>query len=135
MKLVVDCSVALKWFLGDQPGEDNIADAMKLLSSCYRKETRAIQPTHWRAEMLGVLARVRPDQIDVMVNLLNVIAFQIDDSWRIYKRAAEISVDLNHHIFDTLYHAVALENGAELVTADVKYFNKAKHLGSIVLLG
>lgn len=135
MKLVVDCSVTLKWFLADRPGEENLAEAIKLLSGLYRKEARAIQPTHWRAEMLGVLARVRPDQIDVMSNLLSVIAFQIDDSWRIYKRAAILSVDLRHHIFDTLYHAVALENGAELVTADAKYFNKAKHLGSITLLG
>jgi predicted nucleic acid-binding protein len=35
-----------------------------------------------------------------------------------YRRAVEIAVALNHHLFDTLYHAVALEEGATLVTAD-----------------
>ena len=48
-----------------------------------------------------------------------------------YRRAAEISTALNHHLFDTLYHAVALEEGATLVTADEAYFTKAKGLGAI----
>jgi len=39
-----------------------------------------------------------------------------------------------HHLFDTLYHAVALEEGARLVTADAAYFAKAKDLGGIELL-
>jgi hypothetical protein len=37
-------------------------------------------------------------------------------------------------LFDTLYHAVALEEGATLVTADETYFSKAKGLGGIVSL-
>jgi predicted nucleic acid-binding protein len=43
----------------------------------------------------------------------------------------DIAVGLNHHLFDTLYHAVALEEGATLVTADEAYFAKAKQLGGI----
>ena len=50
------------------------------------------------------------------------------------RRAAELSIALDHHLFDTLYHAVALEEGATLVTADATYFGKAKNLGSIELL-
>ena len=47
------------------------------------------------------------------------------------KRAADLSIELNHHLFDTLYHAVALEEGATLVTADEVYFAKATGLGNI----
>ena len=50
------------------------------------------------------------------------------------KRAADLSIALNHHLFDTLYHAVALEEGATLVTADETYYGKAKDLGSVELL-
>ena len=50
------------------------------------------------------------------------------------KRAAQIAVQFNHHLFDTWYHAVALGAGATLVTADERYFNKAKGLANIVLL-
>ena len=41
---------------------------------------------------------------------------------------------LNHHLFDTLYHAVALEEKATLVTADRKYYDKARRMGSILML-
>jgi hypothetical protein len=42
---------------------------------------------------------------------------------------------LGHHLFDALYHAVALEvEGALLVTADEHYHREACAHGSIVLL-
>ena len=43
----------------------------------------------------------------------------------VLKRAADLSILLKHHLFDTLYHAVALEEHATLVTADEAYFAKA----------
>ncbi|MGH8585349.1 MAG: hypothetical protein ACREWE_03925 [Gammaproteobacteria bacterium] len=42
---------------------------------------------------------------------------------------------LAHHLFDTLYHTVAFEEDATLVTADACYYNKASVLGKIMLLG
>ena len=39
------------------------------------------------------------------------------------------------HNFDTLYLAGALEHAAEFITADKKYFDKARKLKSISLLG
>ncbi len=46
-----------------------------------------------------------------------------------------MAVRLEHHLFDTLYHAVALnEPDAMLITADVRYYNKAKGIGRIALL-
>jgi predicted nucleic acid-binding protein len=51
-------------------------------------------------------------------------------------RALALMMELDHHLFDTLYHAVALEapGAAVLVTADRRYFDKARHLGRIVWL-
>ncbi len=37
-------------------------------------------------------------------------------------------------MFDTLYHAVALERDATLVTADLRYARKAERLGHLVAL-
>lgn len=56
------------------------------------------------------------------------------DSSNVLQRAMEMSVRLKHHLFDTLYHAAALEHGATLVTADDAYFAKAFRLGNIKLL-
>jgi predicted nucleic acid-binding protein len=41
---------------------------------------------------------------------------------------------LRQHLFDTLYHAVALETGATLVTADERYYETARGEGNITLL-
>jgi predicted nucleic acid-binding protein len=52
-----------------------------------------------------------------------------------YTRAIALACQLDHHLFDTLYHAVALTiPGAVLVTADRRYFAKAQHLGQITWL-
>jgi predicted nucleic acid-binding protein len=42
-----------------------------------------------------------------------------------------LAIDLGHHLFDTLYHAVALESEACLVTADDRYHRKAEALPGI----
>lgn len=49
--------------------------------------------------------------------------------------ACTLATDLDHHLFDTLYHAVALDvAGAILVTADNRYLRKAKQVGRICAL-
>jgi predicted nucleic acid-binding protein len=49
--------------------------------------------------------------------------------------ALELAIRHQHHLFDTLYHAVALHTpGAALVTADRRDHDKAKTEGRIVLL-
>jgi hypothetical protein len=61
------------------------------------------------------------------------IEMAIADEPTIYQQAIRLSIALNHHLFDTLYHAVvALEtNDTVLITADNVYYEKAKHLGKI----
>ncbi|BCO27842.1 hypothetical protein MIZ03_2733 [Rhodoferax lithotrophicus] len=52
-----------------------------------------------------------------------------------YATALDLALRYQHHLFDTLYHAVALHTpGAVLVTADECYYNKARHEGQISLL-
>jgi predicted nucleic acid-binding protein len=53
---------------------------------------------------------------------------------RVLSRAADLTIAYNQHLFDTLYHAVALETGATLVTADDRYFAKARGEGGVVML-
>ena len=57
------------------------------------------------------------------------------DTPGVYLTACELARTLGQHVFDTLYHAVALETpGAMLVTADERYYRKALGRGSILLL-
>ena len=52
----------------------------------------------------------------------------------VYRRAVQLSRQLDHHLFDALYHAVAFEEDTTLITADARYYNKASVLGNIILL-
>ena len=86
------------------------------------------------AEMAAVLARETPDTANDSVNDLLTMTWETTTDEMVYHRAIALASTLDHHLFDTLYHAVALVHGATLVTADAKYFKKAKALGAIVWL-
>ncbi len=97
-------------------------------------ERSMLAPCHWTAEVIAVIARLDPGIVDDALVLLDDMKPVLIHTVAVVKRAADLSVALNHHLFDTLYHAVALEEGATLVTADEAYFGKAKDLGAILPL-
>lgn len=135
MIAVVDASVAMKWFLADSPDEHDAHIALGILEDSVAGKVRLWQPPHFIPEMAAVLTRLKPDDalLDVQ-DLLQLEVERIDDE-AIYAQAVELALALDHHLFDTLYHAVALsEPGATLVTADRRYYRKARELGSIGLL-
>ena len=67
----------------------------------------------------------------MMFGLLIALAIVIG----IHQTALDLAIRLDHHLFDTLYHAVALHTpGALLVTADRRHFTKAEPIGHILLL-
>jgi predicted nucleic acid-binding protein len=134
MRLVIDASVAEKWIVGDQPGESDVDQASALLGAIARRSVSVIEPVHWVAEVAGVVVRLKPDRAVAAIALLTHSRFSTTASRAVYRRAAQLSEQLDHHLFDTLYHAVALEEGATLVTADATYFGKVKDLGSVELL-
>jgi predicted nucleic acid-binding protein len=132
MKLVVDASVALKWFLS--ANEAYLDQARAVAAAIELSGTVLFAPPHWAAEVAAVLARVEPGVMDDALLLLHDMRPITAGGMQLLKRAADMSVALNHHLFDTLYHAVALEEGATLVTADEMYFSKAQSLGGITSL-
>jgi predicted nucleic acid-binding protein len=58
--------------------------------------------------------------------MLAALEFPTTDDPNVIRRATRLAIETNHHLFDTLYHAVALEHeDAVLVTADDRYYGKA----------
>lgn len=126
MKIVIDASVAIKWFLWDIQPEPDAEVARGLLPAIEAGRFQVLQPPHWWAEVIAVIARRNPQFSARAIASLAQVPTELVTSDAIYLRAAELSHRLNHHLFDTLYHAVALKRGATLVTADVRYFAKAR---------
>lgn len=134
-RFVIDASVAVKWFLPDAADEADMPAAVALLQQLGAEELVFVQPAHWKAEVAAVLARRAPETASVCIEDLHLLAsIEILDSAAIYRRAIDLARRLEHHLFDTLYHAVALETDALLITADHRYYDKFMHLGQIQLL-
>ena len=136
MNWVIDASVALKWFLRFRAEEDHVPQAIALLEQTLSGVAEAVQPPHFYVEMAAVLAREKPDTAREDMNDLLQLDFRVAEGPELYALAIDLSRRYGHHLFDTLYHAVALLHpGAVLVTADRRYFAKAQKEGRIVLLG
>lgn len=137
MICVVDASVAVKWFAhGDWASrEDHIEPAIALLLASRDGAVDFYQPPHFLAEVAAVLARLTPHTAIQSVQDLAAMSLTWASSTAALQRAIVLATQLNHHLFDTLYHALALDTpGTHFVTADRRYFDKAQHLGQIIWL-
>jgi len=135
MIFVIDASVAMKWFLRFRPDEADVPQALALLDQAACGLIQVAQPPHFYAEMGAVLARTNPDMAQANLRDLWELDLGITDTPEIYATALTLAARMRHHLFDTLYHAVALHTpGAVLITADRRYFAKAFPEGHIRLL-
>jgi predicted nucleic acid-binding protein len=134
VRFVIDASVAAKWVLADRPYEYDTDKAALLLTKIVNENIALLQPKHWWVEVFSIIARLAPERFGETWRLLESLNVKRQSSKRILDRAASLSGRLRHHLFDTLYHAIALEHDARLITADDAYFAKAFRLGNIQLL-
>ena len=122
MKLVVDASVAVKWFVSE-----TLSGEARLLLS-HRLELHA--PDLLLAEYANVIwkkvrrreLKASPEYTDALSNLSeNVALHPIGD---LIERAMQVALDLDHPIYDCLYLACAEATESTLITADEKLANK-----------
>ncbi len=131
MILVIDASVIIKWLFQDPEREADTERATALMAAVARGDHPVLQPPHWLIEVAAVIARETPERARHDLVLLEGLALPIRGDAPVLARACALAIDLGHHLFDTLYHAVALESGACLVTADDRYQRKAGALPGI----
>ncbi len=131
--LVIDASVIIKWVLQDPVREDDTLSATELMRAIVDNRVAVHQPTHWLVEVAAVLTRLTPTTAPDDVRLLHAMEFPTTDTTLTMQRACSLAIDLKALVFDTLYHAVALESSnGYLVTADKIYLARARHVGHVV---
>jgi predicted nucleic acid-binding protein len=82
-----------------------------------------------------VLARLSPQTAVEDVLMLRALEIPTTDEAEVLRRACTLAIDIGQHLFDTLYHAVALETeDAVLITADERYWRSAQAAGRVVPL-
>ena len=134
MTVVIDTSVAIKWFIPNNNEEEDADKAIKIFKALQKNSLSSVQPVHWQAEVIAVLSGLQAKALNQYIQFLGILEFPVCNTLEVYQLASELSIQYNHHLFDTLYHAVAIQQKATLITADVKYYRKVNELGNIVLL-
>ncbi len=130
---VADASVLLKWLIPERP-EEHFEQASALMAAFAEDKLDLLQPPHWLAEVSAVLARESADSAPEKIGLLHALEIPVSLGAEIYLTATRLSIRYGHHLFDTLYHAVAIEHRAVLVTADARYYRKVRSHGAIMAL-
>jgi predicted nucleic acid-binding protein len=127
--IVVDASVALKWFFEEQA----VAAADDLLIN-HSGQMRV--PDVFVSEVLGALVReanadkVRAPEIRRLIAQFFVLQrenkFTVLSMMAAYPRVTDIAIEMGHPIKDCIYLALAEALEAPLITADVRFANKAR---------
>jgi len=119
--LVVDASVAAKWFLP----EPDAAAALRLLDG--RRHLAApdlilseMGNLVWKLHARGVLDT---DEARDMVEHFLSMPLEIHDSTYLLGPALEIAIATKRTVYDSLYLALAVELGGTVVTADEQWVN------------
>jgi predicted nucleic acid-binding protein len=128
LSLVVDTSVAVKWYVA----EDEHEKAKHLLLAGIE----LLAPDLLWAETANVLRRkvrmgeMSQEQAVEGVRSLAISIHQFLPSGDLVEPALDLSVQLNHSVYDCMYLAAALaSDGRNLVTEDAKFAVKASAAG------
>lgn len=117
--LVVDASVAVKWFIAH--GEDGVRAADDVLQQHIEGAIRLAAPALLVHEVLNVLrrpGRVSPALPDAMRALYGVELILVSPDEALMVRAAGLVAERGLSTFDAAYVALAETLGCGLITAD-----------------
>ncbi len=132
---VIDASVIIKWIFPEKTEEEHLPQAISLLQIIKQNKVKVLQPPHWLAEVAAVIVRLQPKIAGETIELLNMMEFPVINEPKIYQIACQLSERFKHHLFDTLYHAVAIfSDNTQFITADNQYYQKAAAQGAILRL-
>lgn len=132
-RIVVDVSVCVKWFL-DRGRKPDRSAALELLAQVDARKFHLVQPAMWRAHVAAGLLRKDSSAVKKCIDAMAGMKPRDGDSRHALCLSSELAMALHADFFQTLYHAVAIEKGIELVTADADYHQRAAHLGHIRML-
>jgi predicted nucleic acid-binding protein len=126
--VVVDASVAVKWFLPEN-GEALVSEALALLDAYDKEEVRFVVPdlfyvetasAIWKAVRVGRVPQAFGDQSLV---LLTQREFPTVPSLKLLDKAFQIATAHGRTVYDCLYVALAVQTNSQLITADERLAN------------
>ena len=116
--IVVDASVAVKWFLAD--GESGVAEAAALLSEHAGGRIALVAPTLIVHELTGVLTRRLPPEarVEALNAFFDADVELVAPSRELAIATVRLVADRQTSAFDAAYAALATSLSSPLATAD-----------------
>lgn len=130
MKLaVVDASVVLKWYLDD---EEHGHKAMNLLNRFIANELDIIAPSLLEYEVLNGLliaqkrGRIREENLITAISGFKDLGITLKNILPFYSKVIHYCKAYGRSVYDASYMAVAVDEGAIMITSDRGLFNTTK---------
>jgi predicted nucleic acid-binding protein len=122
--LIVDASVAAKWLLAEADSDKAAAIFQAWTAQRIGLLAPEILPVEvsnalWKRVMRGLLPAGEAIRLQSQINDLGIPLHPIGE---LVDVAFDLALRFRHSVYDGLYLALALETGAEFVTADEKLF-------------
>lgn len=134
--IVIDASVALKWFVDDEPLVD---EAREVLEAVGRDPRPYLVPELFMNEMLSVLARLpgaSTAKVQEALALLESLGLaRFGNGHEILALAADLAHRWRLSGYDAIYVALASLTGAVWLTADLRAASKVRRRGLVQVLG
>ena len=120
---VIDASVAIKWFLTDEPFADESIRLLESNASLIAPDFLLVEVSNvaWKTvrqgRMTEITARAITDKLPSVFQMLSPTPLLI-------KKAVGISFSIGHPVYDCMYLSLSDLEGARLVTSDARLINK-----------
>ncbi len=127
--MVIDASVALKWYLDE---EDHSSKAIRLLQNYISNEFDIIAPSLLEYEVVNGLiiaqkrGRIKEERILMAIEGFMNLGIKFIDLSTIYSKVIHYCRNYNFSAYDSSYMAVAEEKSADLITADKGLYSGVK---------
>lgn len=125
--VIIDTSVAYKWFINEEPKEITIA-AQALLKQFLKGKEKILCPDLIVYELGNILAykpKLRELDIDSVWNKLSSINLPVVNPTQDFmKKCIDFSIKYRVTVYDASYAVLALEKNCILLTADNKFAKK-----------
>ena len=134
--IVVDASVAIKWFVA---GEPLVEEAERVLGEIQEDPSSYVVPELFMNELLAVLCRLpgsTPSRVKEALTLVEALGMRrIGNGHELLALAAECAGRWKLSGYDALYVALASLVGAQWLTADARAARRIRNSDLVVLLG
>ncbi len=125
--IVVDDSVIVK-LLVDEPGTDAARDQVTSRDDCIAPDILLVEVASALAKKIRFAGLPEAIAYAGMDSVHEFVA-ELTQTAMLLRQATDLSIALDHSIFDCLYLALAIERGCPVLTADLKFVNAAVSAG------